>query len=159
MMKSRFASRLFQRGVAAVEAALLLVPLVVLTIGIAEGGRVVYQYNTIVKATRDSARYLSMMAPGTGHAAAKCLAVTGTRNCSGALLAEGLAVGNVSICDASTCPGTHANVPADAVSGGSVPVMNLVTVTVSGYHSTNFLPVPLPSIEFEAISSTMRQAL
>ncbi len=159
MMKSTLGSRLLQRGVAAVEAALLLVPLVVLMIGIAEGGRVVHQYNTIAKATRDSARYLSMMAPGTGYVVARCLAVTGTRDCSGAPLAEGLVVGNVLICDASNCAGTHANVPADSVSGNPVPVMNLVTVTVSGYHSTNFLPLPMPSIEFEPISSTMRQAL
>jgi hypothetical protein len=144
-----------QRGVAAVEAALLLVPLVILTLGIAELGRVFYQYNTIAKATRDGARYLSEMAPGSGYAAAKCLVVTGSPSCDGDALVEGLEVANVSICDAASCPGSHAGVhPADA----EVPVMNLVTVTVTGYRSVNFVPVQLPFLDFEPISTTMRQA-
>lgn len=154
MMSGQLRSRMLQRGVAAVEAAFLLVPLVILMLGIAELGRAFYQYNTIAKATRDGARYLSEMAPGTGHAAAKCLVVTGSPSCSGSPLAEGLAVGNVSICDAATCASTHANVPAD---GTGVPSMNLVTVTVTGYHSVNFVPLPVPSIEFDPISATMRQ--
>jgi Flp pilus assembly protein TadG len=153
-MSRRFRSRMLQHGVAAVEAAFLVVPLVILLLGIAELGRVFYQYNTIAKATRDGARYLSMLAPGTGHAAAKCLVVTGSPTCAGSSLAEGLAVSQVSICDATTCPATHANVPAE---GNGVPVMNLVTVTVSGYSSPNFVPVPLPFFDFEPISATMRQ--
>lgn len=155
-MTSRTIRRTLQRGVAAVEAAFLLVPLVILMLGIAEGGRVFYQYNTIVKATRDGARHLSMMAPGTGHAAARCLVVTGSPTCAGPALVAGLEVGHVSVCDPASCPATHANVPAI---GSGVPVMNLVTVTVSGYQSVNFLPLPIPSIEFEPISTTMRQAL
>jgi hypothetical protein len=146
---------LFNRGVAAVEAAFLLIPLVLLALGIAEFGRAFYQYNTIAKATRDGARHLSMMAPGTGHAAARCLVVTGSPSCSDPALVDGLAVANVGICDATTCAGTHANVAAD----GGVPVMNLVTVTVSGYQSVNFLPWPFAAgLEFDPISTTMRQA-
>lgn len=156
MMSRKFSSRMLQRGVAAVEAAFLLIPLIILLLGIAELGRVFYQYNTIAKATRDGARYLSMMAPGTGHAAATCLVVTGSQSpCDGLPpLVEGLAASHVSICDATTCAATHANVPAD---GNGVPVMNLVTVTVSGYSSPNYVPVPLPLFDFEAISATMRQ--
>lgn len=145
---------MLQRGVAAVEAALLLVPLVILMLGIAELGRAFYQYNTIAKATRDGARYLSEMAPGIGHAAAKCVVVTGSPSCSGSPLVEGLAVGNVSICDATTCTATHANVPAD---GTGIPSMNLVTVKVTGYRSANFVPVSVPFFDFEQISATMRQ--
>lgn len=145
---------MFQRGVAAVEAAFLLIPLVILLLGIAELGRVFYQYNSIAKATRDGARYLSMMAPGTGHAAAKCLVVTGSPTCAEGPLVAGLAVSHVSVCDATTCAATHANVAAD---GNGVPVMNLVTVTVTGYQSVNFLPIPVPSIEFDPVSATMRQ--
>ena len=154
MMSRRFRSRMLQRGVAAVEAAFLLVPLVILLLGIAELGRVFYQYNTIAKATRDGARYLSMMVPGTGHATAKCLVVTGSPSCAGSPLVEGLDVAQVSICDATTCATTHANVPAE---GTGVPSMNLVTVTVTGYRSANFVPVPLPFFDFEPISATMRQ--
>ena len=155
MMRSNFSSRMLQRGVATIEAAFLLIPLVILLLGIAELGRVFYQYNTIAKATRDGARYLSMMAPGTGHATARCLVVTGSASCAGSPLVEGLDVAQVSICDATTCPATHANVEAD----GGVPVMNLVTVTVTGYRSANFVQVVLPFFDFEPISTTMRQAL
>jgi Flp pilus assembly protein TadG len=156
MMSRRFTSRILQHGVAAVEAAFLVIPLVILLLGVAELGRIFYQYNTIAKATRDGARYLSEMAPGTGHAAAKCLVVTGSPSCAGGPLVEGLAVDNVTICDATTCPATHASVHAD---GSGVPVMNLVTVTVTGYRSANYVPVPLASIKFDPISTTMRQAL
>jgi hypothetical protein len=145
---------MFQRGVAAVEAAFLLVPLVILLLGTAELGRVFYQYNSIAKATRDGARYLSMMAPGVGHGAARCLVVTGSPTCEEVPLVKGLAISHVNICDATTCAATHANVAAD---GSGVPVMNLVTVTVAGYQSVNFLPIPVPSIEFDPISVTMRQ--
>lgn len=155
-MSNKVRSWMSQRGVAAVEAALLLIPLVILLLGIAEFGRIFYQYNTIAKATRDGARYLSMMAPGSGHEAAKCLVVTGSQPpCAGTPpLVEGLTASQVSICDATTCAATHANVPAD---GNGMPVMNLVTVTVAGYQSVNFLPVPVSSIEFDPISATMRQ--
>ena len=146
---------MLQRGVATIEAAFLLIPLIILLLGIAELARVFYQYNTIAKATRDGARYLSMMAPGTGHATARCLVVTGSASCAGSPLVEGLDVAQVSICDATTCPATHANVEAD----GDVPVMNLVTVTVTGYRSANFVQVVLPFFDFEPISTTMRQAL
>ena len=155
MMRSNFSSRMLQRGVATIEAAFLLIPLIILLLGIAELGRVFYQYNTIAKATRDGARYLSMMAPGAGHATAKCLVVTGSPSCDGSPLVEGLDVAQVSICDATTCPATHANVKAD----GGVPFMNLVTVTVTGYRSANFVQVVLPFFDFEPISTTMRQAL
>jgi Flp pilus assembly protein TadG len=148
-----------QRGVAAVEAALLLVPLVTLALGIAEGGRVVYQYNTVAKATRDAARYLSTVEAGTGHAVARCLAVTGTRDCSSAALVDGLEVEHVSICDATNCAATHRNVLVNGNGAPATGVMNLVTVTVSGYQSANFMPLPTPWIEFDPISTTMRQAL
>lgn len=159
MMGRPLIPRFLQRGVAAVEAALLLVPLVVLALGIAEGGRVVYQYNTIAKATRDAVRYLSTVEPGTGHTVAKCLAVTGTRDCSGSPLAQGLVVGQVSVCDAVNCPGTHKNVLVNGNGAPATGVMNLVTVTVSGYQSKNFVPIQMPWVDFEPISATMRQAL
>jgi len=158
-MRSNFSSRMLQRGVATIEAAFLLIPLIILLLGIAELGRVFYQYNTIAKATRDGARYLSMMAPGTGHATARCLVVTGSASCAGSPLVEGLDVAQVSICDATTCA-DHANVPSELQDGTTgPPVMNLVTVTVTGYRSANFVQVLLPFFDFEPISTTMKQAL
>ena len=55
VMSRKLSSRMLQRGVATIEAAFLLIPLVILLLGIAELGRVFYQYNTIAKATRDGA--------------------------------------------------------------------------------------------------------
>jgi Flp pilus assembly protein TadG len=146
-------------GAAAVEAALLLIPLVVLALGIAEYGRAFFQYDTLAKSARDATRYLTTVPPGANHTEAACLAVTGTTDCSGAPLADGLTTAQVQICDAATCPGTHQAVPATGNGGPATGAMNLVTVTVNGYTSQNFLPWPFPSVTFEAISNTMRQAI
>ena len=54
-----------QQGAAAVELGFLLIPLVLLAFGVSEYGRAVYQYNTLVKASRDAARYLSAQAPSS----------------------------------------------------------------------------------------------
>lgn len=48
-----------QRGVAAVEFAIVLIPLLIITAGIVEFGRVFWYYDALSKATRDGARYLS----------------------------------------------------------------------------------------------------
>lgn len=51
---------LCQRGVAAVEFALVLVVLLAIASGIVEFGRAAWYYNALVKATRDGARQLSV---------------------------------------------------------------------------------------------------
>jgi hypothetical protein len=71
-------SRSRQRGVVAVELAIVLVPLTLLLFGITELGRAFYQYDTIVKSTRSAARYLSGQTTGLGVPEAKCLVVAGT---------------------------------------------------------------------------------
>lgn len=48
-----------QRGVATVEFAIVLIPLLIITAGIVEFGRVFWYYDALSKATRDGARYLS----------------------------------------------------------------------------------------------------
>src|SRR5437867_5937189 len=73
------------RGVVAVEFALLLIPLMLLVFGVAEFGRALYQYNTLAKAVRDSARMLSQYNPADADypvANAECLAVYGKTGCS-----------------------------------------------------------------------------
>ncbi|MGB0129791.1 MAG: TadE family protein, partial [Rhodocyclaceae bacterium] len=72
-------SRKRQRGVAAVEFGLLLIPLVLLAFGITEYGRALYQYNALGKAARSAVRHLSEHAPGDAAQAttATCLAVYG----------------------------------------------------------------------------------
>jgi len=154
--------RKHQRGVAAVEFGILIIPLTLMLFGLTEYGRAIYQYNTLVKATRDATRYLTTVAPGSGGIEAKCLARYGNTTCSEPLLAPNLAPDMVDICDASipACAATHA-----LVSTGSGAV-NLVTVSISGYQFQSLINFPLgglsigaPDITFGNISNTMRQAL
>ena len=68
------------RGVAAVEFALLLTPLILLVFGTTELGRAIYSYDTLDKTVRDAARHLSQHGPGdaTAAAEARCLAAYGS---------------------------------------------------------------------------------
>ncbi|MBS7758805.1 pilus assembly protein, partial [Klebsiella pneumoniae] len=99
------------RGVAAVEFALLLVPMLTMLCGVAEFGRAIYQFDALTKATRGAARYLSQFSPdGAGYPAAqaRCLAAHGNPDCTGPALVKGLTTSMVAICDrvdASACPG------------------------------------------------------
>ena len=142
-----------QQGVAAVEFAILLPLLLLIVFGITEFGRAMYSYNTIVKATRDAARYVMTQQPGGGaDAVAVCLAKYGNTTCSGNPLAPGLATATVSVCDWQRCAGTHQ-------AQGSAPVVNLVSVTVSGYTFNSFVPfvtADLSSFTFADISTTMK---
>lgn len=148
-----------QRGVAAVEFGFLIIPLTLMLFGLSEYGRAIYQYNTLVKATRDATRYLSTVDKGQGWPQARCLAMHGDLTCEAPLLAPGLTDATVDICDASNCA-SHS-----LVSTGSGAV-NLVTVTISGYQFQSIINFPLaglnigaPNITFSDISNTMRQAL
>jgi len=142
-----------QRGVAAVEFGLLLVPLVLLAFGITEYGRAMYQYNALAKGARSAVRYLSQQTPGDAAkiGTAKCLAVYGNDGCSGSPLVPGLTTSFVSVCDSTSCAGSHRN---QSTGSGSV---DLVTVTVSGVAFTSLVPSLIPSITFGDISATMRQ--
>lgn len=161
-MMSNYANKRRQGGVVAVEFALLIIPMLLMVFGITEFGRAMYQYNTLVKATRDATRYLSTQAPGSGVGTAKCLAVYGNKTCGavGEELVPGLTTGMVTVCDANSCPGTHSSVATGA------GVVNLVTVTIQGYQfqsvvsfSIAGLSVGLPNITFGAVSTTIRQVL
>ncbi len=165
---TRFARR--QRGVAAVEFGILIVPMVLMALGVAEFGRAVYQYDTLTKATRSAARYLSMYSPDDvtyPTAAAKCLAAYGNSTCSGQPLAPGLGTAMVVICDRvdnSGCPGqTFANVSTyDNPSGTGTPAgtVNLIAVRITGFSYTpvqSFIDVS--GLIFGDISTVMRQVL
>lgn len=151
------------RGAAAVEFALLLIPLLTLVFGVIEYGRALHQYNSLAKTVRDSARFLSVENPSDASypvAKARCLTVFGNTECTGAPLVSGLTTAMVKVCnpvDAKDCPGQ--NFAAVATSFGSI---NLVEVKIVGYPFTSLsLPfVPgLDSIVFGPIRSTMRQVL
>lgn len=145
----------FQRGAAAVELGILLIPLTLLTFGVTEFGRAIYQYNTLVKATRDATRFLSGQGPGDAAdvTVAQCLVVYGNRSCTGNALVPGLITDMVSVCDSSNCPDDYKNRPTGS------GVINLVSVTVSNYPFTSLVPFAVPDFKFGPISTTMRQVL
>lgn len=142
-----------QRGSAALEFALILPLLLLLAMATTEFGRAIYQYNTIVKSVRQAARYLSVQTPNTNIAQAKNLVVYGNVAGTGTPLVAGLAVSQVSV-------------PAWALTGSN-PLINTVTVKVSGYQfKSMFISVfgvvfadANSQIAFSDISATMRGAL
>jgi Flp pilus assembly protein TadG len=144
-----------QRGGAAVEFGLLLIPMVILAFSTAEYGRAVYQYNAIAKSTRDAARYLSQFAPGdaTRTAEAKCLVTRGDTSCTLPELLPGLASATVTVSDRLSDP---ANYQYQKTGRG---IVNLVSVAVTGYTFTTLIPVPFiaKDITFGQISATMTQ--
>jgi Flp pilus assembly protein TadG len=127
-----------QTGVAAVELALILVPMLILCVGIAELGRALYQYDGMVKAGRGAARYLTQQSLSqdasfnTAVSVAKSLAVCGKSTCAASdqRLVAGLDdVSQVSITK-------YANVPTGK---GTV---SLVLVTISDVQFKSVFPGP-----------------
>jgi Flp pilus assembly protein TadG len=138
-----------QKGVALVEFAFVLPLLLLLTLLATELGRAVYRYNTTAKAVRDAVRFLSVQTPGTHVAQARNLIVYGNVAGTGPLLDTAL---------------TAANVPAPTwQTAGADPVINTVTVRVSGYRFRPLVPAMFGArfltITFNDISATMRSPL
>lgn len=153
-----------QKGVAAVEFGILLIPLVVLAFGITEYGRAIYQYNALAKATRDATRFMSRHDSTSADypvSDAKCLVVYG-KTCAGSSatsLVPGLVTSMIEICDktnSAACPG-ESFAAVDTGSG----VINLVKVKVSGYEFTSLVPfvTGFTQLTFGDIGTTMRQVL
>jgi Flp pilus assembly protein TadG len=144
-----------QRGAAAIELALLALPLAALTFGTTEFGRALHQYNTVAKNVRDAARYQTTVAAGN-TLGGRCLALSGApandgSSCTGAPLLPGLTLAQITVCDRLSCPATH------NLQSTTRGVVNLVTVTVTGYPFTSMVPFAMPSIAFGPISATMVQ--
>jgi Flp pilus assembly protein TadG len=162
------------RGVATVEFALVLIPLVMLVAGVAEFGRAIYQYEALTKSTRNAARYLSEFLPTdaaypTYKSEALCLAVYGNTDCTGTALVAGLTTDIVVVCDStSPCTGPSdppqfANVttydsPNGANSGTPVGTINLVEVKIAGFPYSPVMPFfNLAGMRFNDILTVMRQ--
>ena len=143
------------RGVAAVELALLLTPLLVMLFGVTELGRAIYSYNTLAKTVRDATRHLSQHGPGDAviAAEARCLAVYGTTDCTGTVLTIGLSTDQVVLCDAVLCPATHAG------QSTGLGAVNLVSVGIAGYAWSSVVQWVVPDMRFNTISVTMRAQL
>ena len=150
------ARRVAMRGAATVEFAFLLIPLLLLGFGGAEYGRALYQYNTLVKSVRDSARYLAQYpdptSPNYPLTAAKNLAVYGDITNTGNPLVPGLTTSMVTM-----------SYPAAT----TTPPMTLLQVTITGYQfgfvfdSAVLLGGATPTITFggaTGIHATMRQS-
>lgn len=134
------------RGVAAVELAVLLIPLVIMSFGMSELGRTFYYYNGVVKSVRDATRYLSMFSAGENEAQARCLAVHGNTGCQGDPLLPGLSTDMVAI-------GYQAGVET----GPGLGAINLVQVTITGFPFTSLFPAVVNDMVFGPIACTMRQ--
>ncbi len=118
-----------QRGVALVEFALVLPLLLVVSLLVTELGRALYQYNTLAKSVRDAARYLSVQDPSIK-----------TTNPARILTARNLVVFGSPLPTSDSQPLalnlSLANVPDGNITWatrGSNPLINTVTVEVTGY--------------------------
>jgi Flp pilus assembly protein TadG len=138
-----------QKGVALVEFALILPFLLVLSIITFEFGRAIWQYNTLTNSVRDAARYLSLQTPGTKIAQARNLMVYGNLGGTGTPLAMGLSTSHVPDPTWQTA--------------GTAPVINTVTVRISGYTFTPMFAtafgLPIGSMTYSDITATMRSYL
>ncbi len=158
-----------QRGAAVVEFALVLVPMLLIAFGVAEYGRAIYHYNTLVKSVRTAARIMSMANPedvnylSVTMPYAKCMAIYGNDDCSGSPLAPSLSESNIQICDRinwALCTGT-AESTLHNVPTGEGPIQ-LVKVRITGYQFP-FIGLPLvtnsPTTMFSNVEVVMRQPL
>jgi Flp pilus assembly protein TadG len=149
-----------QKGAAAVELGLLLVPLVTLVFGVTEYGRAMYQYNTLAKAVRTGARYLSAYQAGNATAiqAGRNLVLCGHTDCANEQpLVPSLTLDKVTVADAAN----DSNMKAQpfAANGVTVGITNLVRVTVTGFQFVSAASFVVPPFTFDPISVTMTQAL
>lgn len=156
-----------QKGVAVIELALILPVMLIVVFGITELGRALYQYNALVKATRDAVRYLAqqdLVNPPSGETASSIraktilVAVCGAPDCTdptprfpGQTLKEAQA--KVSLCDYLSC----ANHKGVLTGQGTV---DLVSVTIGGtgdqaFNFTSLIPYVVPNIAFAPIKTTM----
>lgn len=162
-----------QRGVASVEFALLMVPLLMIAFGALEYGRLLYHYDTVVKSVRSAARLIAQKNPDeqssyiTSLSEARCLAVYGVLQCSQNQepLVPGLKLSHVRICDRSSvaeCDGLSLNDVKDVTTGSDTGTLNLVIVRISGYEFS-FLGLPFTGagggLVLQPIQSVMRQGL
>ncbi|MEO7493431.1 MAG: TadE/TadG family type IV pilus assembly protein [Massilia sp.] len=138
-----------QHGSALVEFALVLPILLLLSMMTIEFGRAVHRYNCTAKVVRDAVRYLSTQTPGTHATEARNLIVYGNVGGTGSPLDPALTTSNVAT--------------PTWQSAGSAPLINTVTVRVTGYQFTPMVAsvfgTALPAITFNDISATMRSPL
>lgn len=141
-----------QHGAALIELALVIPFMIMLSMIVIEFGRALYEYNSVAKSVRDAVRYLSVQTPNTLCDNAKNLVVYGSTSAGSTPLAPGLKINAVS-CSWQTT--------------GALPLINTVTVKVTGYRFqsmvSNVFGLQLSDanggINFGNIAATMRAPL
>jgi hypothetical protein len=112
-----------------------------------------YEYNAVVKSTRDAVRYLSVQTPNTHVTEAQNLIVYGNTAGTGTPLVRGLSLSNV---PAGSCCTWQA--------AGAGPIITTVTVRVSSFTFHSMFPSVIGvvfanangDIVFSDITATMR---
>ena len=164
-----------QSGVAAVELALIIGPMLIMAFGITELGRALYQYNIVVKASRDAVRYLAQQDLANlsnaeltvVHDTTKALAVCGKTSCTNAVpLLPELTTAKVSLCD-YTDPVTGNPRKSVLTGQGTVDVVTVLIGDtcdrVAGstrdntkiVHFFSLVPFFIPDINFSPVKTTM----
>jgi TadE-like protein len=139
IIKNRKQDLVLQRGQSLLEFAMVLPLLLVVALGTIEFGRAYYQYNTLSKAVREAARYMSMHPyNATERTRAGNMAIYGNREGTGTSCLPGLTVGNILI-----TPRDH--------EGGSAPPgpsetnpPRWVKISVTGYTFRSMFPKIIP---------------
>ena len=106
-----------ERGVQLVEVTIVIPIFLMLFAATAEFGRYFYEYTTLAKATRGSARYLSSALIGTGEGKAVNMVVYGNPSGTGTKILDDLDASQVKI----------------KYEGGSPAIPETVTVYIEGY--------------------------
>jgi len=125
-----------QRGSAVVELAIVMPVLLLILLGTAEFGRALFQYNTLTKAVRDGARYLSQNSLNgttgvvditpTVDTETKNLVVYGVKGGAALPLLPGLTTSDVAIIDAGANNVTvTANYDFASLFGPTLPTFGL----------------------------------
>ena len=152
MMPKNHLKKNRMRGLASLEFTLIFTALYApLLLGVIDIGRVLYQYNIVVKNVRSAARYMSVTYPADPNYAsriteAKNLVVYGALTSAVSPMVSGMTASNVSIVG-----------PVDASAGGVK--INLITVRVSDFnlgYVTKFFGANATK-SFGTIEATMRQ--
>ncbi len=121
---------LCQGGQSLLEFAVVLPLMLVIAFGVTEFGRAFYQYNTLSKALRDGARYMSSHTYSTSEQSnAKNMVIYGNTSGTGSPVLPGLTSGQIAV------------IPE----GGSTPYSELdppewVTVRATGYPFAPLVP-------------------
>lgn len=135
-----------QKGVAAVEFGFFLAFLVPLAFGATELGRALYQYNTLVKATRDGARVLASGVAAEKLNEARCVTIYGNPDCTGNALLLGLDDPN------------RFQYQVDQTRTHGTMSIKVASVTINGYPFQSIVPYVISGFTFGPITTVMRQS-